>query len=184
MDDGAFSALIDGADAVVSVLGHNITFKGMYGPPKRLCADTVSRVVAVASGRATPLKLIVVSTEGVDQPLGKDPPRGCGERALLSTLKCLLPPHADNMAVIDELEKAHAKVEFCAVRPADMVDGGEVPYECHAVLQGSAFSGFKTHRANVGAFMADLVTDDSVWTKWKNSYPHCYDTPADKKGDY
>ena len=66
MDDGAFAALVDGADAVVSVLGHNLTFKGMYGPPKRLCADTVSRVVAVASGRATPLKLIVVSTEGVD----------------------------------------------------------------------------------------------------------------------
>mmetsp|Transcript_23960 Transcript_23960/g.62481 ORF Transcript_23960/g.62481 Transcript_23960/m.62481 type:complete len:247 (-) Transcript_23960:144-884(-) len=185
MDDGAFSALIDGADAVVSVLGHNITFKGLYGPPKRLCADTVSRVVAVASGRATPLKLIVVSTEGVDQPLGKDPPRGCGERALLSTLKCLLPPHADNMAVIDELEKAHSKIEFCAVRPADLVDGGECTYECHSTLQGSIFSGFKTHRANVGAFMADLVTDDAVWAKWKNSYPHCYDTPAgDKKGDY
>ena len=42
----------------------------------------------------------------------------------------------------------------------------------------------KTHRANVGAFMADLVTDDSVWAKWKNAYPHCYDTPAGKKGDY
>ena len=27
---------------------------------------------------------------------------------------------------------------------------------------GGAFSGFKTHRANVGAFMADLVTDDGV----------------------
>ena len=66
-----------------------------------------------------------------------------------------------------------------------MVDGGEVPYECHAALQGGAFSGFKTHRANVGAFMADLVTDKEVWAKWKNSYPHCYDTPAgDKKGDY
>ena len=186
MDDGAFSALIDGADAVVSVLGHNLTFKGMYGQPRRLCADTVSRVIAVASGRATPLKLIVVSTEGVDQPAQKDPPRGCGERALLSTLKCLLPPHADNMAVIDELEKAHSKVEFCAVRPADMVDGGEQPYECHSTLQGSIFSGLnKTHRANVGAFMADLVTDDSVWAKWKNAYPHCYDTPAGgKKGDY
>ena len=41
MDDGAFSALVDGADAVVSVLGHNITFKGMYGQPRGLCADTV-----------------------------------------------------------------------------------------------------------------------------------------------
>ena len=29
MDDGAFAALVDGADAVVSVLGHNMTFKGM-----------------------------------------------------------------------------------------------------------------------------------------------------------
>ena len=93
------------------------------------------------------------------------------------------------MAVIDELEKAHAKIEFCAVRPADMVDGGECTYECHAVLQGSIFSEFKTHRANVGAFMADLATDDSVkfdfHTSGRTSYPRtAYDTPAgDKKGD-
>ena len=40
MDDGAFSALVDGADAVVSVLGHNLTFKGMYGQPPVDCAPT------------------------------------------------------------------------------------------------------------------------------------------------
>ena len=32
MDDGAFSALVDGADAVVSVLGHNSDVQGHVRP--------------------------------------------------------------------------------------------------------------------------------------------------------
>lgn len=178
----AFSELVRSVDAVVSALGHNMTFKGVYGQPRRLCADTVQRVVGLAKGRSKPLKLVVVSTEGVDQPGGKDPKRGCTERALLKFLECgILPPHNDNVEVIDELAKVGPDVNFCAVRPADMLDGEQCTYECHPVLQSGAFAGAKTTRANVGAFMADLVTEHAVWEKWKNSFPHCLDVVRDGK---
>ena len=54
MDDGAFAALVDGADAVVSVLGHNMTFKGMYGQPRRLCADLRANPSFTAPSRRPP----------------------------------------------------------------------------------------------------------------------------------
>lgn len=183
METEAFLALVQSVDAVVSALGHNMTFKGVYGQPRRLCTDTVRRVVGLAKGRSKPLKLVVISTEGVDQPGGKDPKRGCAERALLKFLECgILPPHNDNVQVIDELAKVGPAVHFCAVRPADMLDGEQCAYECHPVLQSGAFGGAKTTRANVGAFMADLVTDHVVWAKWKNSFPHCFNVArGDKK---
>lgn len=183
MDAGEFSALARGADAVVSALGHNLNLSGVYGPPRQLCADTVRRAADAARGRETPLKLIVVSTEGVDQPGARDPKRGCAERALLKFLECgILPPHNDNVQVVEELSKVGKDVHFCAVRPADMIDGEQCAYECHPVLQSGAFDGAKSTRANVGAFMADLVTNDAVWNKWKNSFPHCFDVvKRDKK---
>jgi nucleoside-diphosphate-sugar epimerase len=183
LNNGAFSALVEGVDAVVSVIGAQSALK-LCGQPRRLAADTVERIVAAAAGRATPLKLIIASTDRVDQPGGKDPPRGCAERALLAVTV----GRRDHMAVVDELAKAGSHVEFCAVRPAALLAGGERPYECHAALQSGAFcGGAKTRRANVAAFVADLVSEDEVWAKWKNAYPHCVDVVTedpDGVGDY
>ena len=75
-------------DAVVSSLGHNLTFKGMYFPPRMLCVDSVRLICDAARQLAppTPLRLVVVSTEGVDRPDGADPKRGLLERLLLFLL--------------------------------------------------------------------------------------------------
>ena len=68
-------------------------------------------------------------------------------------------------------------VEFCAVRPSNLVDAPERPSEfsAHATLQNGIFNAGATTRANVGSFMADLVTEGDVWERWKDSYPHIID---------
>ena len=65
-------------------------------------------------------------------------------------------------------------VNFCAVRPSNLVDAPEERSEfgVHATLQNGIFNAGATSRANVGAFMADLVTEEDVWQLWKNAYPH------------
>ena len=201
-------------ECVVSCLGHNLTLKGMFGRPRQLCVETVRQVCdAVArqkGGRKDiasseeeeeqkkedentttntnnePLRLIVVSTEGVSRFDGADPKRGALERALLKALYFLLPPMKDNVEVVRFLHElketnetstpSHRVVEFCAVRPSDMRDGEESPHEAHAELQNGLFDAGNTTRANVGAFIADLVTKPETWARWRNAFPHLLDS--------
>ena len=55
-----------GCDAVISALGHNLTLRGMYGAPRKLCTDTVSQLCRVAEmlQPSRPIRLIAISTEG------------------------------------------------------------------------------------------------------------------------
>ena len=199
-------------ECVVSCLGHNLTLKGMFGRPRQLCVETVRQVCdAVARQKGArkdiasseeeqkkedenannntnnePLRLIVVSTEGVSRFDGADPKRGALERALLKALYVLLPPMKDNVEVVRFLHElketnetstpSHRVVEFCAVRPSDMRDGEESPHEAHAELQNGLFDAGNTTRANVGAFIADLVTKPETWARWRNAFPHLLDS--------
>jgi len=169
-------------DAVVSCVGHNMTRKGIWGHPRKLCSDTTQRICdAIRSlAPAEPIKYIVISTEGVDRLDGSDPPRGCVEHLVLWLLKHLLPPHADNMATVAYLHKhvsggGNPHVAFCAVRPSDLKDDDASEFTLHATLQNGIFNAGSTRRANVGEFMADLVTKPAVWAEWKNSYPQILD---------
>jgi len=85
-----------------------MTMRGMYGAPRKLCTDTVRQLCRVAEllQPMNPIRLIAISTEGVDRPDGADPPRGRGERLVLWLLWLLLPPHADNIGVVDYLHRS------------------------------------------------------------------------------
>ena len=56
-----------------------------------------------------------------------------------------------------------------------MIDGDERPWRAFPTLQNGIFNAGTTTRANVGAFMADLVTKAAVWAEWRNGYPHLLD---------
>merc|ERR1712023_245941 len=99
-----------------------MTRKGIWGHPRRLCVDSTRRVCEAIRQLApeTPIKYIVVSTEGVDKLDGSDPKRGLCERALLKLLEWTLPPMVDNMEVVRYLHKEvsgtkNPHVDFCAV---------------------------------------------------------------------
>ena len=51
---------------MISSLGHNMTLRGMYGTPRKLCTDTVHQLCRVAEllQPMNPIRLIAISTEG------------------------------------------------------------------------------------------------------------------------
>ena len=44
MSDDELREQVQGCDAVASCLGHNLTFKGIFGHPRRLVADATRRL--------------------------------------------------------------------------------------------------------------------------------------------
>ena len=193
MSPDDFGALVQGCDSVVSCVGHNMSCAGICGRPRRLCLETTVKVFDAVKSmteqqvNSKKVKFIVISTEGVDHPGGLDRStlnRGCGERFCLWLLSWMVPPHADNMQVVQFLDansgSSNNPVEFCAVRPSDMIDGEETSYTTHPTLQNGIFNAGTTRRANVGAFMADLVTDEQLWQQWRGTYPQLLDEVTDK----
>jgi hypothetical protein len=63
-----------------------------------------------------------------------------------------------------------------AVRPDTLINEDEVTeYEVHPSPTRSAiFDAGKTSRINVGHFMAELITDDELWNRWKGQMPVIY----------
>ena len=183
LSEEAMRVHLRGCDAVVCCLGHNLNFRGVFGHPKRLCTDTTRQICEAFKLLAPekPVRYIVVSTEGVDRPDGADPERSRAERFVFWLLSNILPPHADNMANADYLHSEvsgthNPHVDFCAVRPSSMIDAEQATeFTTHDTLQCGLFNPGTTTRANVGAFMADLVTEDAVWEQWKDSFPHILD---------
>lgn len=53
-------------DAAVSCLGHNLTFKGMFGKPRLLVTDTVECICqAIKSNKSgSPVKVVLMNTTG------------------------------------------------------------------------------------------------------------------------
>ncbi len=135
-------------DAIVQCLGHNLSFKGLFGHPRRLCADTVKRLCDAVTVVAppNPIKLIVINTEGVERPDGEDRKtlrRGCCESCVLCFLKYCLPPHADNIDTSVYLHNEvqnNPYVDFCAVRPSDLIDGLPTEFTVHETLQNGIFN--------------------------------------------
>jgi hypothetical protein len=186
MDDAELEGHLAKCDSVVSCVGHNLTFRGIYGKPKDLCVQTTRRVCEAIQRLkpTTPVKYVVVSTEGVDRPDGLDPKRASrAERIILWLLEKMLPPHLDNVKNAAYLHNKvsginNPSVDFCAVRPSDMVDGDVTQYTLHERLQNGIFNAGKTTRANVGHFMADLVTKPDVWASWKGNWPQILNVPG------
>lgn len=189
-NESRFVEIISGCDSVVSCLGHTLSLAGVFGEPRRLCRDTTvavfSAINAITPPPPRPIKYVVLNSEGVDHPGGADAVRGRAERFVLWLLWKLLPPHSDNVAVVEYLHAfagSTPRVEFCAPRPSDLVDTEETAYTLHATLQNGLFNPGTTARANVGAFVADLVTESRVWEQWRGKYPQILDVKKAKTKD-
>ena len=65
LSDAEMAEHLRGCDAVISSLGHNLTFKGLYGAPRQLCTDTVRQIcrAAMLLKPKTPFRMIAISTE-------------------------------------------------------------------------------------------------------------------------
>lgn len=178
--DSELKNLVTGCDTVISCLGHNITFKGLFGNPRKLVSDTIRRVCGtIKHGDSGKVKLVLMSTTAYTNSSSgeKNFP---GERSVFFLLYLLLPPHRDNVLaakyLLDHIGPDDENLEWLALRPDTLVNSDEVsPYEVYpSPIRSPLFNSGKTSRINAGSFMAEAVTDAALWQKWKFKMPVIY----------
>ncbi len=181
LSDAEMTQYVNGCDAVASCLGHNLTFKGIFGHPRRLVVDATRRLCdAIKANQSDqPVKFVLMNTTGNsnrDLPERISP----GQKCVIGLLRLLLPPHVDNEKAADYLRtrigQNDAAIEWAAVRPDSLIDESEpTDYELHpSPIRSAIFDAGLTSRVNVAHFMADLITDDDTWNKWKGQMPVIY----------
>jgi nucleoside-diphosphate-sugar epimerase len=181
LSDAEIARHVSGCDAVASCLGHNMSFKGIYGQPRRLVTDATRRLCDAirANKTTTPVKFVLMNTTG-NRNRDLPEPISFGQKCVIGLLRLLLPPHVDNEKAADYLRtmvgKEDSAIEWAAVRPDTLIDESEVTeYEVYASpIRSAIFDAGKTSRINVGHFMAELITDDQTWSKWKGQMPVIY----------
>ena len=172
---------VKGCDAVASCLGHNMSFKGVYGQPRRLVTDATRRLCnAIKANKAeTPVKFVLMNTTGnSNRDLSEK--ISFGQKCVIWLLRLLLPPHVDNEKAGDflrtEIGQNDSAIEWVAVRPDGLINESEVTdYEVHpSPIRSAIFDAGTISRINVGHFMAELITDNDTWAKWKGQMPVIY----------
>lgn len=188
LSDSEIHTCLEGCTAVVSCLGHNLSLKGLFGPPRRLVTDSIRRVcTAIQSTPGTgPTKVLLMNTAG-NGNRDLDEPISTAQSVVLGLLRLLLPPHVDNEKAADflrvQIGQNHRAVEWTAVRPDNLTNDPSVsPYSVHESPTRSAiFDPGITSRINVAHFMAELVTDEETWSLWRGKMPVIYNK-TDKSG--
>ncbi|MBI1337960.1 MAG: NAD(P)H-binding protein [Phycisphaera sp.] len=188
LDDDKLSGLVSGCDAVASCLGHNMTFKGIWGRPRRLVTDAAVRLCrAIERNRPpTQVRFILMNTAGNSRAkLGET--ISIAQVLVVGLIRWLVPPHADNEEAAEYLRTqiGHEApfIGWAVVRPDSLKNEGEVTeYEVHPSPTRSAiFNPGQTSRINVAHFMATLATEDGPWQRWEGRLPVIYNraTPAE-----
>jgi len=181
LSDVEMARHVQGCTAVVSCLGHNLTFKGVFGEPRRLVTNATQRLCNAirANEPGEPVKFVLMNTAGnSNRDLNEQ--ISFGQRCVIALLRWLLPPHKDNEEAADYLRtnvgQSDPLIEWTAIRPDGLVDETEVTeYEVHQSPTRSAiFDAGKTSRINVADFMSKLVNDRATWDLWKGQMPVIY----------
>jgi len=150
--DEDLARYIDGCDAVISCLGHHTTnLSGIFGKPRDLVAEATARVCrAIETLRPEhPVKFVLMSSVSVNRPNRLDSRRGGLERAVLWTMRGVVPPAKDNQRAADFLcgrvGTNDRFVQWVAVRPDTLCDGEVCEYELHHGLVDGLFKPGKTY---------------------------------------
>ena len=181
LSDTEMKAHVKDCEAVASCLGHTISFKGIYGQPRRLVTETARRLCEAieANKPEKPVKYVLMNTTG-NRNRDLNEPISFAERVVIALVRVLLPPQVDNEKAADYLRtnigQNHPLIEWTAVRPDGLTDENKVsPYDIHTSPTRSAiFNAGKVSRINVARFMAELIADTNTWNKWKGQMPVIY----------
>lgn len=181
MNVDEMTEIVSDCDAFACCLGHNLTFKGLFGKPRKLVTNAV-KLICEAISKNNPektVKFVLMNTAG-NQNRDINEPISIGERLIITILRILLPPHPDNEKAADYLRlkigQEHPKIEWVVVRPDNLLDKESVSnYSLHrSPISSAIFKPGKTSKINVAHFMAQLILDDDLWKKWKGQMPVIY----------
>ncbi len=181
LSDAELAQHVAGCDAVASCLGHNLTFKGVYGRPQKLVTEATRRLCeAVASHQpTTPVKFVLMNTTG-NRNGDLEEPISFAQKCVIGLLRLLLPPHVDNEQAAEYLRvrvgPGGGPVQWVVVRPDNLIDETESSScELHpSPIRSAIFDAGQTSRINVAHFMADLITEEAVWRQWQGQMPVIY----------
>jgi putative NADH-flavin reductase len=185
LTDDELESLVEGTNAVVSCLGHNMDFKGLWGKPRRLVTDATKRLTDAIKTKAPSSKFILMGSNGVANPNGQDDKRSALERAVIWTLRYTIPPHADNEQAAQYVHNlgTEATIEWSVVRPSDLIDGPVTEYDLVTKPRPGLFSpGSPATRSNVADCMVNMILNDSLWEEWKYKMPCLYDKDTTSTG--
>ena len=172
---------VQDCDAVTSCLGHNMSWKGIYGKPRKLVTDAVNLLCEAIKKNAPnkPIKFVLMNTTG-NSNRDLNEPISVGQKFVIGLLRLLLPPHVDNEKAADyfrtKIGQKNNFIEWVAVRPDGLVNEDLVTeYEIYPSPTRSAiFDAGKISRINVGHFMAKLISENDLWNRWKGQMPVIY----------
>ena len=96
VSDTEMARYVEGCDAVASCLGHNMSLKGIFGPPRRLVTEATRRLCSAikATEPREPVKFVLMNTAGnsnrdlVEQI-------SLAEKCVVGLVRLMLPPHAE-----------------------------------------------------------------------------------------
>ncbi len=181
LSDTEMTQHVKGCNAIASCLGHNMSFKGMFGQPRRLVTDATRRLCGAikVNDPESPVKFVLMNTTGnSNRDLSEKV--SFSQKCVIWLLRLLLPPHIDNEKAADvlrtEIGQNDNMIEWVAVRPDGLIDESEVTeYEIYpSPIRSAIFDAGTVSRVNVGSFMAELITDQNLWIKWKGQMPVIY----------
>lgn len=182
MTNSNLQAQVQGCDAVVSCLGHNLNFSGLWGRKgRRLVTDVVKRVTKMAADSQA--KFILMGSDGVANPNGQDDKRTTGESIMLMILRFLVPPVADNEEAAAYLHSLgdNSGLEWSVVRPTDLIDGPpNGKYELFDKPQWGLFGAAVATRSHVAQCMTTMILEDATWEQYKFKMPVLRDIPSDQ----
>ncbi len=176
---------VGGCDAIASCLGHNLSFKGMFLPPRRLVTDATRRLcnAVKANEPLYPVKFVLMNTTG-NRNRDLNEQISTRQKFVIGLIRLLLPPHADNEDAAEYLRTQIGQnddtIQWAVVRPDSLIDEAE-PTEISvqpSPTRSAIFDPGKTSRINVACFMADLICDEEVWRQWKGKMPVIYNKDA------
>lgn len=181
LSDDQLEALVKDCDVIASCLGHSMTWKGLFGKPRRLVTDAVKRLChAVRRNHPPePVRFVLMNSSGVRNPdLGET--ISAAQSVVIHLLRLLVPPHADNEAAAQYLREVighnDPALQWVAVRP-DSLENEDVISEYEFIpspTRSAIFDSGKISRINVAHGMAELATNDAVWEHWKGRTPVMY----------
>ncbi len=181
LSDEEMQRHVEGAKAVVSCLGHRLSFQGMYGHPRKLVTDATQRLCHAieANHPQEPVKFILMNTTGNRNRDLKEKV-SLAEQQVTVLIRILVPPHVDNEMAAGFLRikigQANKYLQWVAVRPDGLTNEDSVtPYDIvPSPTRSAIFNAGKTSRINVAHFMAELLTNEVLWTKWQGQMPVIY----------
>ncbi len=181
MSDDELTPYLMECDTVLSCLGHNLTFKGMFGNPRLLVTNAIEKISQTIEsiGLNRKIKIILMNTTGnSNRDIPETPP--FSQKCVISILRLLLPPHVDNEKAADFLRlhvgHKHKCIEWVAVRPDSLTNEDIVTeYDIHpSPIRNAIFDSAPTSRINVANFMSNLAANTELWNKWKGQMPVIY----------